>query len=146
MNSSDTSLRKCSTCKFAVNQWEWKRCRNTECPHEFSTLVPGENMPAPTQKEAPSLSVMDRRIYIHNQGHVCPFCFNTNTEVDGHTEQVTETKIAQPMRCTKGHEWHEIYTLTSVVTNQEYDIAYPPEDEQQPTNNDQREPDHVQAE
>lgn len=126
MSPKNCVLRKCTTCKFAVNSWEWRQCRNSDCPHEYTTLQPGENMPAPTAKKEVTLSVMDRRVYLHNHGSVCPFCFIIDTMVDGPREQVTDLKLSQPMRCKKGHEWHEIYSLTGVMTNHEHEIAYPP--------------------
>ena len=122
---SETNLRQCPVCKYAVNMFEWRQCKNIHCLLDYNHLI---EIPSPRSDadQVRTLTVEERRKFVMNDGMHCPVCALNEIMPLGEFDLVEDNKVTRLMMCPNHHRWHEVYTLTAVMTPAEHDASYCP--------------------
>jgi hypothetical protein len=130
-------LRHCPGCDCDVNHFEWKHCQNVQCNPGFEALEisyePRENILVPLPK--PILDVSMRRRALLANGMNCPFCWQQAMTVSAIEDQ-TGIRATRQMTCPSKHTWYEVFSLSTILTEEEHDTIYMAETPIETSSND----------
>lgn len=123
-NHEPLTLRHCYGCTCDVNHFEWKTCKNVNCPGEFSILEVVYQAPNLPLKPRPrELTVTQRRRAMLNNGMACPFCEKPSLTMSDIIDQ-SGIRATREMTCENKHTWFEVFGLVNIISERDHDILY----------------------